>query len=441
MCSNRSVPDLDAIKRRREAFLKRLLPSGAAVLHSPPEVLRNGDSHYPFRQSSDIFYLTGFTEPGTTVVLRPGAEAPVVMFVRPRDPEREIWDGRRAGVAGACADFGADAAYPVSELRKRLPELIANVEDLHYSLGDHPSFDNLIVQTIAGLRRKERSGLRPPKRIVDPRFVLHDMRVVKNEDELNALRSASKITCEAHRAAMAKAGPGVFEYELEALINYTFRRRGGTGPGYTTIVGAGANATVLHYIENDKAVADGELILIDAGCELDCYTADVTRTFPANGKFSEPQRALYEVVLAAELASIECAKPGATIDEIHEKSVEVLTEGLISLGLLEGTAEERIKDNSYKKFYMHRTSHWLGLDVHDAGTYTIDGKARKLEAGMVITIEPGLYIADNDETVDAKYRGIGIRIEDDVLITASGSEVLTSAAPRDPDDVEAACLS
>jgi len=363
----------------------------------------------------------------------------MVMFVRPRDPEREIWDGRRAGVAGAKSDFGADEAHPASELRKLLPELIANTEELHYSLGGNASFDKVMVQTISALRTRERRGLRPPKRIVDPRFELHEMRLYKEPDEIATLRKAAAITCEAHRAAMATAAPGGTEYELEALVNYTFRRRGGSGPGYTTIVGGGANATVLHYIENSEPLGDGDLVLIDAGCELDCYTADVTRTFPVNGKFSAPQRALYEIVLAAEEASIEATKPGATIEEIHAKSVEVLTEGLVSLGILEGPASERIEDDSYKRFYMHRTSHWLGLDVHDAGTYTNDGEHRKLSAGMVITVEPGLYIAADDETVAAEYRGIGIRIEDDVLVTESGNDVLTTDAPKSIEAVEAAC--
>jgi Xaa-Pro aminopeptidase len=431
--------DLDAVKRRRDAYMKRLGEGGAALLSSPPELVRNGDSTYAYRQSSDIYYLTGFTEPGATVLLRPGADEPFVMFVRPRDPEREVWDGRRAGVEGACATYSADAAYPNTELAEKLPELIANLDTLYYSLGDNSAFDQRLIRAVAGLRRRERHGFRPPRHIADPRFVLHELRLLKTPDEIATLRRAAEITCEAHRAAMAMAAPGVTEYELEAAIDYTFRRRGGTGPGYTTIVGAGDNATILHYIENVSPLADGDLVLIDAGCELDFYTADVTRTFPASGRFSEPQRRCYEVVLEAQKRAIDMARPGVTIDEIHETTVRVLTEGMIELGLLAGTAEQRIEDESYKRYYMHRTSHWLGLDVHDAGTYTVDGLPRPLGPGMVITIEPGLYVAAADDDAPAELRGIGIRIEDDVLITEGGNDVLTTAAPKEIAEVEAAC--
>jgi Xaa-Pro aminopeptidase len=435
------MPNLDAVKKRREQYLKRVGEGGAALLTSPPEVLRNGDSHYLFRQSSDIVYLTGFSEPGTTVLLRPGADEPFVMFVRPRDPEREIWDGRRAGVEGAVDVYGADAAYPNSELGEKLPELLSNVSELHYSFGDYPAFDTRLIRVLAGLRRKERRGLRPPRKICDPRFVLHEMRLIKQPDEVATLREAAAITCEAHRAAMKVARDGIGEYELEALINYTFRRRGGVGPGYTSIVGGGANATVLHYIENSAPLASGDLVLIDAGCEVDSYTADVTRTFPVDGVFSDAQRRCYEVVLGAEKAAIAMTRPGVTLDEIHDRTVELLTEGMIELGLLEGEVSELIEEESYKKYYMHRTSHWLGLDVHDAGTYTIDGDPRPLAPGMVITIEPGLYIAADDEEAPEELRGIGIRIEDDVMVTEGGHDVLTTAAPKEIDEVESACLA
>jgi Xaa-Pro aminopeptidase len=375
------------------------------------------------------------------VLLRPGADEPFVMFVRPRDPEREIWDGRRAGVEGAVSEYGADAAYPNSELSEKLPELIANVEELHYSFGDTPKFDTALIGVLAGLRRAERRGLRPPKKIADPRFVLHEMRLTKSADELAILREAAAVTCEAHRAAMKAASGGIGEYEIEALINYTFRRRGGVGPGYNSIVGGGANATVLHYIENTAALAGGDLVLIDAGCEVDSYTADVTRTFPVSGVFTDPQRRCYEVVLEAQKQAIAMTAPGVTLDEIHDKTVELLTAGMIALGLLEGEVADRIEDESYKKYYMHRTSHWLGLDVHDAGAYTIDGAPRPLAPGMVITIEPGLYIAADDEDAPEPLRGIGIRIEDDVLVTEGGHDVLTTAAPKEIDEVESACLA
>ncbi len=431
--------DLDAIKKRRNQYMERIGTDAVALLHSPPESLRNGDAHFPFRQSSDIVYLTGFTEPGTTVLLRPGSKQPFVMFVRPRDPEREIWDGRRAGVDGAVVNYGADAAYPAAELAEKLPVLISNVDELHYGLGDNRSFDELVIRTVAGLRRKERSGMRPPKKISDPRFVLHQQRLIKRPDEISTLRHACDITCSAHRAAMAAAQAGMMEYELEALVNGHFRQAGGCGPGYTSIVGAGENATILHYIENSAVIGDGDLILIDAGCEYDAYTADVTRTFPASGRFSPPQKQVYELVLKAEQAGISMTQPGVTLEQIHERTISVLTEGLVELGILSGPVSERIADNSFKRYYMHRTSHWLGLDVHDVGTYKIDGHDRQLEDGMVITVEPGIYIAKDDPKVAAEYRGIGIRIEDDVLVTASGCDVLTADAPKSVEAVEAAC--
>jgi Xaa-Pro aminopeptidase len=434
----------DVYVHRRQRYMEAIGPESVALVRSPPEVLRNGDALFPFRQSSDLHYLTGFVEPETTLVLRPGAsDHRVVMFVRPKDREREIWDGRRAGVEGAVADFGAEVAYPSDELATRLPALIGDCADLYYSLGLDPSLDTLLARTIAELRSRERRGRRAPKRVVDPREVLHEMRLIKGAAEAGILRRAAAITAEAHRAAMAMAAPGGFEYELEALVDFTFRRRGGMGPGYSSIVGSGDNATVLHYHENDRAMEAGDLVLIDAGCEFDFYTADVTRTFPANGRFGEAQRACYEVVLDAQVQGIAMTRPGVTIDEIHERTVEILTEGMVTLGLLEGPAADRIADESYKKFYMHRTSHWLGMDVHDVGRYnTNDGdgdRARPLEPGMVITIEPGLYIARDAEGVPDAFRGIGIRIEDDILVTDDGNENLTSATPKTVAEVEAAC--
>ncbi|MDB4955659.1 MAG: peptidase [Myxococcales bacterium] len=425
---------------RRDAYMRAIGPGAVAVVRSLPERLRNGDAFHPFRQLSDLFYLTGFVEPDTTLILRPGAETDrVVMFVRPRDPDMEVWDGRRAGVEGAKEVYGADAAHPAAELSSKMWELIANCEEVHYSLGLDEDMDKQIGRAIAYLRKTEKKGKRPPRAVVDPRAALHELRLRKQPEELAALRKASEISIEAHLLAMKTGRPGVFEHELEALINYTFRRHGGTGPGYTTIVGAGENATILHYIENRCAVADGDLVLVDAGCEYQHYTADITRTWPASGRFTPPQRRVYEIVLATQVSAIEMVKPGVTIDEIHDHCVRNLTEGMIALGLLTGTAEERIADLAYKKFYMHGTSHWLGLDVHDAGAYTRGGKSRPLEPGMVITIEPGLYIAADAADVPAELRGIGIRIEDDVVVTDRGHEVLTAACPKRIEDIEAAC--
>ena len=425
---------------RRDAYMQAIGVSGVAIVRSLPERLRNGDALYAFRQHSDLIYLTGFVEPDTTLVLRPGAETErVIMFVRPRDPELETWDGRRAGLEGAKATYGADAAYPAAELPAKLQELIANCEELHYSLGLDGEMDHLVATTIAKLRKTEKRGKRPPRAVVDPRIALHELRLHKRPEELVAMRKAADISTEAHVAAMKVGKPGAFEHELEAVINYTFRRRGGSGPGYTTIVGAGENATILHYIENKCAIADGDLVLIDAGCEYDHYTADITRTWPASGAFTAIQKRVYQIVLDTQLEAIEMVKPGVTLDEIHNHCVRRLTEGMIALGLLGGTADDRIADNTYRKFYMHGTSHWLGLDVHDAGTYTRDGKARALEAGMVITVEPGLYIAADAPDVPPELRGIGIRIEDDVLVTPTGYEVLTAACPKKIEDIEAAC--
>jgi Xaa-Pro aminopeptidase len=425
---------------RRDAYLRALGPNAVAVVRSLPERLRNGDSYHPFRQISDLYYLTGFVEPETTLVLRPGAESErVVMFVRPRDPEAERWDGERAGVEGATARYGADAAYPIAELPAKLGELIMNCEELHYALGLDDEMDRLVAGSIHRLRRTERRGKRPPVAVVDPRACLHELRLHKRPEELATLRRAAAISIEAHLAAMKAGRPGAFEHEIEAVINYTFRRRGGTGPGYATIVGAGDNATVLHYIQNRAAIAGGDLVLVDAGCEYDHYTADITRTWPASGAFTAAQRRVYEVVLDAQTSAIELARPGATLDELHKHVVKRLTDGMIALGLLAGTVDERIEDQAYRKFFMHGTSHWLGLDVHDAGTYMPGGKPRPLAPGMVITVEPGLYIPRDAADVPAELRGIGIRIEDDVAITEGAPEVLTAACPKRIADVEAAC--
>ncbi len=425
---------------RRDAYMQAIGPSGVAVVRSLPERLRNGDAYHPFRQISDLVYLTGFVEPETTLVLRPGHETErVVMFVRPRDPEMETWDGRRAGIDGAKSIYGADAAYPASELPQKLGELIANHDELHYAVGLDDEMDLLVTHAIAKLRKTEKRGKRGPRAIIDPRVALHELRLHKRPEEIAALRKASEISSEAHVLAMRAGKPGMFEHELEALINYTFRRHGGAGPGYATIVGAGENATILHYIENKCAIADGDLVLVDAGCEYNHYTADITRTWPANGTFSAIQRRVYQIVLDCQVEAVAMVKPGVTIDEIHQLCVRRLTEGMIELGLLAGSADDRVADQSYRKFYMHGTSHWLGLDVHDVGAYTQGGKARPLAPGMVITVEPGLYVASDAPDVPPELRGIGVRIEDDVLVTAGGHDVLTAGCPKKIEDIEAAC--
>jgi Xaa-Pro aminopeptidase len=426
---------------RRDAYMQAIGPNAVAVVSSLPERLRNGDAFHVFRQQSDVYYLTGFVEPETVLVLRPGAETDrVVMFVRPRDPELETWDGRRAGLEGAKAHYGADAAHPIADLRDQLWQLIGNFEELHYSLGLDERMDLLVAGAIARLRKSEKRGKRPPRAVVDPRVALHELRLRKRPEELAALRRAAEISTEAHLAAMGLGRPGAFEHELEAVINYTFRRRGGGGPGYNTIVGAGENATILHYTENRCAIAEGDLVLVDAGCEYNHYTADITRTWPASGRFTPAQRRVYDLVLATQEAAVAMAKPGATIEQIHDFCVKQLTAGMLDLGLLTGTLDDCVSEQTYRRFFMHGTSHWLGLDVHDVGAYTSAGKSRPLEAGMVITVEPGLYIAIDAENVPAEYRGIGVRIEDDVAITTDGQEVLTAACPKRIEELEAACL-
>ena len=427
---------------RRDLVMQAIGPRGVLLVHSLPERLRNGDGNYNFRQHSDVLYLTGFVEPETVLVLRPGAETDrFVMFVRPRDPVMETWEGRRAGVEGAKEKYGADAAYPIAELAAKLPELITNCDELHFELGVDEEMDHRVGRAIARLRRIERKGKRPPRAVVDPRIALHELRLKKRPEEIETMRRACTLASEAHVEAMKAGRPGTHEYELEALIDYSFRRAGGQGPGYPTIVGSGANATILHYTENTRRIEDGDLVLIDAGAEYGYYSADITRTWPANGTFTPVQRKIYELVLATQEGAIALARPGATIDEIHDHCVKTLTAGMIELGLLTGTVEERIADEGYKKFYMHGTSHWLGLDVHDAGAYQPEGTSRPLEPGMVITIEPGLYIAADAEGVPEEMRGIGVRIEDDVLITNDGHDVLTAACPKRVEDIEAVLAS
>lgn len=422
---------------RRARLGKSLGPRAALVLASPPERLRNGDVQFKFRQDSDILYLTGFEEPGTVVVLRPDhPEHPLVMFVRPRSPADEIWTGRRAGVEGAVSRFGANAAFPIADLDSKLPEILAGVEDVHVAFGHDEEWDARVLRVLGRMRAAERRGQRAPVRLVDARLSLHEMRLIKSDVEIAQLRRAAEITAEAHTSAMRAAKGGMVEHEIEALIDYTFRRHGGTGPGYPSIVGGGVNAVILHYVENNAPLEEGKLLLVDAGCEVaGGFTADVTRTFPVGRPFSAPQRRVYQAVLDVQIAAIEAVRPGATIDAIHTQVVEQLTAKMVELGLLEGEVAALVEKGAHKPFYMHRTSHWLGLDVHDVGFYSVAGAARPLEPGMVLTIEPGLYIAE-DAAAPADLRGIGVRIEDDILVTASGYENLTRSTPKSVAEIE-----
>ena len=426
----------DAYVDRRARLAGLLGPRAALLLASPAEQLRNGDVHFKFRQDSDILYLTGFEEPGAVVLFRPDhPKTPFVMFVRPRNPSEETWTGRRAGLEGAVEKFGAGAAFPVAELDAKLPELLAGVEDLHLSFGHNEDWDLRVLRVVGRMRAAERRGARAPVRLVDARLTLHEMRLVKSDDEIATLRRAAAITAEAHTAAMRTARAGMGEHEVEALIDYTFRRRGATGPGYPSIVGGGANAVILHYVDNNAALDDGKLLLVDAGCEVDGFTADVTRTFPIGRPFSPDQRRVYQAVLDVQQAAIDAVRPGATIDGIHAQVVEQLTAKMVELGLLKGEVAALVADQAFRPFYMHRTSHWLGMDVHDVGFYSVEGAARPLAPGMVLTIEPGLYIAP-DAPVPLELRGIGIRIEDDILVTDTGHDNLTKATPKTAAEID-----
>ena len=410
-----------------------LIPTG-----TPPT--RNNDCEYLFRPHSDFFYLTGFREPDSVLLLLSrNEELSTVLFLRERNPKDETWTGRRLGTERAAEALGVDAAYDIDEMWERLPELLKGHRRLVYRLGDDEARDRDLIQIVGDLRRMARAGTVAPTEWVDPDPSLHELRLIKTKAEEQLMRKAAAITAEAHVAAMAAAQPGVNECEIDALIGYTFQRHGSPGSAYSNIVAGGENACILHYVENNQPLRAGDLLLIDAGCEWEYYASDVTRTFPVSGTFSEEQRALYSVVLEAQKAAIAVTKPGVTFETLHRTALAKLVEGLVDLGLLEGSVEELIEDKAYSRFYMHSTSHWLGLDVHDCGTYWSKTGSRPLEVGMVLTVEPGLYIAVDDETVDERWRGIGIRIEDDLLVTENGHDVLSDAIPKEIDEVEAAC--
>jgi Xaa-Pro aminopeptidase len=416
--------------------MDRIGPKAVAVVGGKKLSVRNSDVEHRFRQSSDLWYLTGFTEPEALAVIAPGRPQKFTLFVRPRDPERETWTGRRAGIEGARDKFGAEAALPIDAVPSELPKLLDGADEVLYIPGEDEELDRLLLSSIAHTRQMERRGMRAPRRIGDLRWMLHELRLVKDEDALAKMRRAVAVTREAHTAAMRAARDGVHEYEIEALIDYTFRRAGGF-PGYGTIVGGGVNATILHYVDNDQALVGGQLLLVDAGGEIEGFTADVTRTYPIGARFSPAQRRCYELVLAVEKACIGAVRPGNDIDSIHRQAVELLTRGMVELGLLKGSVPELIETGAYKRFYMHRTSHWLGMDVHDVGIYAPEGKSRPLQPGMVLTVEPGLYVAADALDVAAEYRGIGIRIEDDILVTERGHENLTASIPKELAELEA----
>jgi Xaa-Pro aminopeptidase len=427
-------------KARRERALASLRP-GAIVLFSAPFALRNNDVEHEWRQHSDFHFLTGFDEPDSVAVIRSDPEPRFVLFVRPRDPEREVWDGPRAGVEGAVSEFGADEAYPIGELDAKLPSLLENLDNVCYELGRERSHDDVLLRAVDSVRRRARRGVVHPRAIVDPGSVLHELRLKKGPEELALMRRAAEITERGHREVMAKTKPGMFEYEAEALLRGVFREHGAERHAYPPIVASGGNSTILHYRKNDRRMLDGDLLLVDAGSEYGYYASDVTRTFPVNGRFSAPQRAVYDIVLAAEVDAIRGVRAGATVDDVHRIALSTLTRGLIELGVISGSLEQAIDEERYKPWFMHRTSHWLGMDVHDVGGYHLRGVPRPLEPGMVLTVEPGLYFAAADERVSPELRGIGVRIEDDVVVTDSEPLVLTESIPKSVDDVERACAA
>lgn len=421
----------------RRARVAATLGEGALVLYGGELRTRSNDTEFRFRPDSDFHYLTGLREPGAVMVLRGGATPQFVLFVRPRDAEAEVWSGRRVGPEGAVARFGADAAHPLGELAEHLPKLLDGVPEVHVPLGRWRALELAVQRAIDHLRRRNRWGETPPDVLRDARTTIGEDRLVKDPAALAALRRAVDISTEAHLAAMRATRPGVFEYQIEALLEYEFRRRGAEGSAYGSIVGGGDNATILHYVDNDAQLRDGQLLLVDAGAEVDLFAADITRTTPVGGRFSLAQRELYDIVLRANRAGIAGAVVGGDIDSIHRTCLRILCEGLAGLGLITGDLDEALKNEAYKRYYMHRTSHWLGADVHDAGYYTLARKPRPLQPGYVLTVEPGLYIPADDETAPPELRGCGIRIEDDVLVHAEGPEVLTWRVPKTIDDIEA----
>jgi Xaa-Pro aminopeptidase len=427
----------DLYVARRQRVLEAIHP-GVLLLPSAPSALRNGDVPFEYRQDSDFYYLTGFEEPGSTLVLVSPAEQGFTLFVRQRDPVREAWDGPRAGLEGATRDWGADQAWPCEELQARLVDLLRNRSRLFYRLGRDRSLDDSVLRTIAELRTQSRKGVWWPSEVIDPEKVLHELRVKKTPTELELVRRAVAITAEAVSLAMAEARPGRYEYEIEALVRGTFLRLGAERIAFSPTVASGPNATVLHYRRNDRVLGEGELLLLDVGCEYHYYAADVSRTIPVSGTFSRPQARIYELVLRAQEAALAAVRPAATLEEIHQIALGVITEGLAELGLIVGPPTEALQEKRYEPFFMHRTSHYLGMDVHDVGLYHHEGTPRPLEPGMLITVEPGIYVAEN-ANVPPEYQGIGVRIEDDVLVTDDGHVVLSADIPKSVEDIERVC--
>jgi Xaa-Pro aminopeptidase len=434
------------LKPQLTEFMRRMDPKSVAIIPAAREAVRSHDTNYRYRQNSDFFYLTGFEEPDAIAVIAPSEAKKFTLFVRPRDPERAIWDGYRAGVEGAKSDYSADEAFPIADFDAQLPEILDGPASLYYAFGHaNAELDEKIIRQLALMRETNRRPLEPPQTIVDPTLILHEMRVFKSEVEVEIMQRAADIAAAAHVEAMQAVRAGMKEYEIEALLEASFRRQGAAGSSYTSIVGSGANATTLHYITNQDTLRDGDLLLVDAGAEYLGYASDITRTFPINGKFTDAQRDIYDLVLQTQLSCIDMVRPGVRLEDLKTHSVEMLTEGMVKLGLLKGDPAKLIEEKKYLQFYMHNLGHFLGIDVHDAGRYYFNGESRPAEPGMVMTIEPGLYISPDTKNiaegfnrdVPAKYLGIGVRIEDDVLVTENGARVLTNKVPKAVEELEA----
>ena len=427
--------------RRRKRLMQMMGKSSVAILPAAAVAMRNRDAEYAYRQDSDFYYLTGFAEPEAVAVLLPKRKhGEYILFCRECDPKMETWHGRRAGLEGAKEAYGADDAFPISDIDEILPGLLENAQRVFYAMGCNSKFDQQVTGWVNQLKEKARTGVHTPGEFVALDHLLHDMRLYKSRAEIAAMRKAAKISAKAHCCAMQACMPGKMEYEIEAEFHHHFKQHG-CEHAYTPIVGGGENGCILHYTENNAELKNGDLLLIDAGAENDLYAADITRTFPINGRFSAEQKALYQIVLDAQLAAIEKVQPGNHWNSPHEAAVRIITKGLIKLGLLKGTLRTLIKEEAYQSVYMHRTGHWLGMDVHDVGDYKVGDVWRELEPGMVLTIEPGIYVAPGTKigkrTVAKKWQGIGIRIEDDVLVTRDGHEVLSKDAPKTIKDIEA----
>lgn len=429
--------DLKEHARRRKKLMDMMGDESIAIIPTASVYIRNRDVEFPFRPDSDFYYLTGYSEPEAVAVLIPDRHhGEYVLFCRENDPVMETWNGRRAGLDGAVERYGADDAFPISDLDEILPGLLEDRQRIFYTMGNNSTFDQRVLGWVNQVRKRARTGVSAPDEFISTNHLLHEMRLYKSRAEIAAMRKAAKISAAAHKRAMVACRPGMMEYQIEAELKYTFMKMGAREPAYPPIVGGGANSCILHYTENSQVLNDGDMLLIDAGSEYNGYASDISRTFPVNGKFTTAQREAYELILATQAAAIRKIKPGNHWNEPHEAAVGVLTEGMVDLGILKGKPKQLIKDQAYTKYYMHRTGHWLGMDVHDVGDYKVEGEWRTFEPGMVMTVEPGIYMPAGSKGLAKKWWNIGIRIEDDVLVTVSGHDILSKDAPKSVEDIE-----